>query len=289
MKNMNSVKMVAAFLTLALGSPAMAAPSVASDAPTVNTAIAEPVPAAGSVIAEPPEPEGPKVAMNSDRAAEPTLDQQLDALQVPTNQAPPGISEEKLYAVQSRFVSLKNRHEFSLGGGRNFNSDSFVSSNNLEVGYRYYLNDRWFLSTSGSYVFNEWSSGAERLIAEAEAANKAGKTPPITNATLADVALARYRADLLAGYHLFYGKFRLSMDQVFYFDQYVALGPGYVDMRLGNQFAAVAEVGLVFWFGRNVSMRMSMKDYFVREVTEKGGSWAHNIIGGLQVGYVFGG
>jgi outer membrane beta-barrel protein len=232
----------------------------------------------GSVIpAEPQAAVSPGKAAKAD--AEPTLESQLDSLSVPTNQAPPGVAAERLYAVQTRYVTLRHRHELALGGGKNFNTDSFVSSQNLDASYRFYLNDRWFLGLSGSYVFNDWSNGADRLI----------KENGTNNSTLADVAFARYRADLLAGYHLFYGKFRVSMDQVFYFDQYIALGPGYVDMVLGNQFAAVGEVGFVFWFGRSFSVRLGLKDYFVREMRTKSNGWAHNLIGGAQFGYVFGG
>lgn len=212
-------------------------------------------------------------------AEDPNLDQQLEELSTPTNELPPTVTKEKLYSVQSRYVPLRHRHEFTLGGGKNFNTDSFITSNNLDLGYRFYLTDRWYLNLNGSYVFNDWSNGANRLISEGAA----------TNSTLADVAFARYRADLLVGYNLFYGKFRVSMDQVFYFDQYVALGPGYVDMVLGNQAAAVAELGIVFWFGKSASLRFGLKDYFVKEIRTKSTGWAHNMIGGLQVGYVFGG
>lgn len=256
--------------------PAPVAAAAPTGAPTGAPEGSVIAPIAGEAGAPTPAPvEGAQAKANE----EPTLDQQLEALSVPTNQALPGVSEEALYSVQSRYVSLRHRHEFALGAGRNFNSDSFVTSNNIDASYRFYLSDRWYLALDGSYVFNDWSSGADRLIS----------SDGTTNSTLADVAFARYRADLMAGYHLFYGKFRLSMDQVFYFDQYVALGPGYVDMVLGNQFGAVAEAGFVFWFGRSTSLRFSVKDYFIKEMRTKSQSWAHNIIGGLQVGYVFGG
>jgi outer membrane beta-barrel protein len=284
MKNNKSIKMTKLILMLVVGyvghlsvGSAWAAP----DTTAASTADVSELNQAAAPVAE-PAAEPAAVAAPSpgtNASAERTLDQQLDDLQVPTNVPPPGISDEKLYSVQSRFVSLRHRHEISLGGGRNFNSDSFVTSNNIDLGYRFYLSNRWFLSLSGSYVFNDWSNGANRLI----------KTDGTENSTLADAAFARYRADLLAGYHLFYGKFRVTMDHVFYFDQYVAFGPGYVDMERGNQMAAVGEIGLVFWFGRKTSMRLSFKDYFVREMKRKSTGLEHNIIGGLQVGYVFGG
>lgn len=273
---MKKIALATILAGLALGTASIAAPTQMVGESQATVAVPSVIPA-GETSVIPQEPVAPQAAAAKD--AEPSLDQQLEALSVPTNQALPGVTEEALYSVQSRYVPLRHRHEISLAGGKNFNTDSFVNSHNIDLGYRFYLSNRWFLGLSGSYVFNDWSKGGDRLI----------QAQDVNNSQLADVAFARYRADLLAGYHLFYGKFRLSMDQVFYFDHYVAAGPGYVDWVLGNQFGAVAETGLVFWFGRNMSLRFSVKDYFVKEIRMKSQSWAHNIIGGLQVGYVFGG
>jgi hypothetical protein len=52
-------------------------------------------------------------AVNSARA-ESDLTTQLDDLRIPQNVAPTGVTTEKLYAVQNRFVSLKSALRWHL-------------------------------------------------------------------------------------------------------------------------------------------------------------------------------
>lgn len=204
-----------------------------------------------------------------------SLEDELQSLSVPSNQAPSGVSSESLYSVQSRLAPLDGRSEVTLTGAKNFTVDSFLVSQQVDLGYRYYLTERWFIGASGSYVFNSLSDSGNRLMTQ--------------NTRLPDVAYSKYRADLMAGYNLFYGKFRLTMDQVFYFDQYVALGPGVVVQDLGTHPAAVADVGFVFWFGRNYSFRLGVKDYFFHEDRRLSSGMANNLLGHVDIGYVFGG
>ncbi len=204
-----------------------------------------------------------------------TLEEQLNALGTPGNEAPAGLTGEQLYAVQTRYAPMQNRHEFSLGGGTNFSGDGFLRTGNLDASYRFYLTNRWFLGLTGNYVFNRFT--------------KAGAALVENNNLVADVAVTKYRADLSLGYHLFYGKFRVSMDEVFYLDQYVALGPGLVVLDTRRSWAGVADVGLALWFGRNFSMHVGVKDYIFYEQRRLTGSLVNNFVGYLQAGYVFGG
>lgn len=212
---------------------------------------------------EPPAPE-PK-----------SLEDELQSLSVPSNQAPSAVSSEQLYAVQSRLSPLGKRSEVTLSGAKNLTADSFLVSQEIDLGYRFYFSDRWFVGVSGSYVSNSLSGSGQRLLEESK--------------RLPDVAYTKYRADLMAGYNLFYGKFRLTMDQVFYFDQYVALGPGVVVQDLGTHPAAVADIGFVFWFGRNFSFRFGVKDYLFQEERRLSQGIANNVMSHLDIGYVFGG
>jgi len=204
-----------------------------------------------------------------------SLEDELRSLSLPSNQAPSGVSSEQLYAVQTRLAPLENRSEITITGAKNFTVDSFLVSQQVDAGYRYYLSSRWFVGASGSYVFNSLSGSGERLMNE--------------NKRLPDVAYTKYRADILAGYNLFYGKFRLTLDQVFYFDQYVAVGPGVVVQDLGTHPALVADVGFVFWFGRNFSFRVGAKDYLFHEDRRLSNGLANNVLGHVDFGYVFGG
>ncbi len=204
-----------------------------------------------------------------------SLEDQLQGLALPGNQAPVQMSTERLYAVQTRYAPLKFVHELSIGGGRNFTGDSFMVSQELNLNYRFHLNDRWSLGLGGAYVFNELSSGGKRLLA--------------SEGLLPDVAYAKIKADLSLGYNVFYGKFRLSMDQVFYFDQYVSLGAGIVKLSTSQQTGAVADAGMVFWLGRGGSVRVGIKDYVYNEKRAQSSGVAQNLIGHLDVGFLFGG
>ena len=71
-----------------------------------------------------------------------SLDEQLDQLKMPANQAPGAVSQDKLYSVQSRFVPLSKAHEVSLNGSRDFNNDGHLDSNQAGLDYRFHFNDK---------------------------------------------------------------------------------------------------------------------------------------------------
>lgn len=207
------------------------------------------------------------------------LQQELKSLQLPENQVLPQLNNEKLYASQSRFVPLALRPELSIGAAKNFNSSSFLISEELNGSLHFYLSDRFFTALYGSYVFSRLSDAGNRLWE--------------TNEIFPDICVIKYRADATLGYQPFYGKFRLSMDTVFYFDQYIALGAGFVNSDNGiEQFsgpAAVADIGMSFWFGRHWSARVGVKDYYFRENRRQGTDMVHHILAHFSVGFVFGG
>ncbi|RYZ72243.1 MAG: hypothetical protein EOP09_03480 [Proteobacteria bacterium] len=109
-----------------------------------------------------------------------------------------------------------------------------------------------------------------------------------TDGIVPDAAFVKSRFDALAGYNLFYGKFRLSMDTVWYFDQYIAFGPGYITTQYESSPALVADIGFVFWMGRNASFRFGVKNEFFKEQTLTESKTEHHMLGHLSVGYAFG-
>jgi outer membrane beta-barrel protein len=206
--------------------------------------------------------------------AENDLGEQLEALKLPSNVAPAGVTSEKLYSVQNRFTRLDRRFEFNLGGAKNFTGNGLLSMHQLNAGVIYHLNDRWSVSASGSYGFNDFTDSAYRLM------QNEGIVP--------DAAIVKWRSDLLANYNLFYGKFRMNMDQVFYFDQYVAVGPGLVNTQYGTAPAAVLDIGFAVWFGKNWSARFGAKNDIYREKTMTGNDLVDHMLGHLEVGYLIG-
>ncbi len=208
-------------------------------------------------------------------SADVDLNAQLDELKLPGNVAPAGITNEKLYSAQSRFATLARRTEFNLGVGQNFTSNGFVRMRQLNGSVLHHLTDRWSVSASGSYGFNDFTRSAEMLM--------------MNEGIVPDAAIVKWRADLLANYNLFYGKFRTSIDQVFYFDQYVSVGPGLVNTQYGTAPAAVADIGFALWIGKNWSTRFGVKNDFFREKTQLSNDLAYHMLGHIEVGYLIGG
>lgn len=204
-----------------------------------------------------------------------SLDEQLDTLNLPANQAPQISAQEKLYSVQSRYAPLSLRHELALSGARNLTADGLLTSHQVGATYRFHLGDRWSLSLTGIKIFNSLSSSGENLLGTQDLAP--------------DVDFARYSGDLSATFNTFYGKFRLGMDSVLYFDQYVSLGGGVVGLESGSSPMATADLGFVFWVGKKGSVRIGLRDQFYKERRQFSEAFSHNLIAHLDVGILLGG
>jgi len=208
-------------------------------------------------------------------ASETSLEDQLEALTLPSNQSPVSVSQESLYAIQTRYVPLKKKSELSVGLARNFTGNGLVNSNQFNLGYRFHLSNDWSISANGSYVFNSLSASGQVLLSNFK--------------VLPDTPYVKYRTDLMANYNVFYGKFRLSMDQVLYFDQYVSLGAGNMFLNYGNELAAVADVGFVFWIGKSGTIRIGVKDYLYSETRIQDRATANHVLAHLDIGFLLGG
>ena len=201
-----------------------------------------------------------------------SLEDQLKTLDA-GNQAPASANREKLYAVQSRYLPLRFKSEFTLGGASNLTSDSFLQTQQFEIGYRFHFNDRWSLGLSEAWVDNHFKSEVNNL-----------KT---NDGAIPDVPYAITRTDLMLEYNVFYGKFRWSAETVSYFDLYLALGPGMVQQNTGTVGAGVGDVGFAFWLGQFGSVRMGFKDYYYNESYRSGAQPSQNLHAHLDLGYIY--
>lgn len=218
------------------------------------------------------------VAAPSSNKSASSLEDEMTKLNIPTNQMPNSVPSESLYAVQTRLYPLQYRHELSIGMGKNFSVEGYLGSQEFDAAYRFYLNERMFLGLSGNYVSTSFNQvGLDQL-----------KT---TGTLVQEIAYAKYKVDLMAGFHIFYGKFRVSLDQVFYFDLYAALGPAYFGMANVsynyNTFGAAGDLGFVFWFGKHFTGRLGGKTYAFNAKTTRTEGLAFNILGHFDIGYVF--
>ena len=200
------------------------------------------------------------------------LESQLQALDADTS-APSAVSREKLYAVQTRTLPLKFKSEITLGGAYNLTGDSFLTTQQAQLGYHFHFNDRWSVALDYAWVNNSFKPEASEL--------------RTTNGAVPDVPYSISRTDIMAEFNLFYGKFRLGSDTVYYFDQYIAIGPGLMRQNTGTVGAAVADVGLAFWIGRWASARVGLKEYYYNEAYRSGTRGSSNLHGHLDVGVLF--
>ncbi|MBL7716679.1 MAG: outer membrane beta-barrel domain-containing protein [Bdellovibrionales bacterium] len=211
----------------------------------------------------------------SSAPAQPSLEDQLSTLSLPPNEAPLPMSSEKLYSVQTRFVDPTLRLEVSANGGTRLSGDSFLRSQEVGGSLRFYVTDRIYLQGAYAKVYNQLTSTGKQFLADEN--------------RLPDSAYASQRVDGMLGYNLFYGKFRLSMNSTMYFDHYISLGGGSVQMATGWTPSYVGETGLQLWAGKNMTFRLGIKDYFYKETRLLSSSYEHNITGLISVGWIFGG
>lgn len=213
----------------------------------------------------------PKTTVES-KKTDTTLESELNSLEV-SNKVPNNISKEKLYSIQLRAVSLVKRNEVNVGWGQNLSSNSFLKSQQLDLKYMFHFNDKWALGLGFSQVYNELTDSARRL------ADIQGVYP--------DLDFAKSRTEATIEYNIFYGKFRFTQDQAFYFDNYFALGMASHQLGSGTAQGPVADLGLAFWLSRWGSLRMGLKDYAYTEKRALTAGSANYVNGYVKMGYLF--
>ncbi len=203
-----------------------------------------------------------------------TLDKKLDDLRIPTDKVTPTLSKDKLYIVNTRYSSLRNRHELTLGGANNFTADSHLEMQQATLSYRYHLNEDWSFGLRHVEYYNDLSDAGEKLFNDS-------KIVPDT-----DYALSSQ--EIFASYNTIYGKLRFNKDTVVYFDQYIALGYGEVKLESGEVGMGILDLGFAFWIGTNFSSRVGLKNEFYKQDQLSGSRNIHNAMGYLEIGYLFG-
>jgi outer membrane beta-barrel protein len=203
------------------------------------------------------------------------LESDLSSLAIPSDRGAVSVAKDKLYAIQGRYAPLSRRHELALSLGKNFNQDGHLDSNQWGGLYRYHINDSWALGLNHFRMNNELSASGQKLLDD--------------KGVIPDRDYIKSQTDVMAEYNLFYGKLRFNMNQVTYFDQYIALGAGQVELGRGTATAAVADIGLAFWLGKKGSARMGVKNDFYKEENLNGSTNVHNMVGYFAFGYLLGG
>lgn len=215
------------------------------------------------------------IATHAVASIDTSLDDELQSLRVSENEMPKIVNQEKLFSVKDRYSPMSNRLEVSLGGGMNMTAPGFIDSQEGLFSARYFFSDQLYTKLGASYVGNGLSDSGALLLE--------------TDGIVPDLAYVKNRFDLLVGYQTFYGKFRLSMNSVLYFDHYVELGPGYLFLNASKSLSAVGGTGFVFWLGDWGSVRVGVRDYFFKEKRRLSEQSVHHLVTHLNVGYIIGG
>jgi outer membrane beta-barrel protein len=203
------------------------------------------------------------------------LKKELENLNVPNDRVTPLLSEDQLYVVNERYSSLTNRHELSMQLGNNFTAPSHMISTQRGLSYRYHLNPKWSFGARYVQINNQLSDSGQQLLQ--------------LNELVPDTDYATDSMDIFASFNTTYGKLRIGSNQVVYFDQYIALGAGTINMGNGTERMLNLDVGFDFWIGKNYSLRLGIKNEFF-EYTKLSGARAnrYNAQGYLGFGYLFG-
>ncbi len=205
-------------------------------------------------------------------AAPKSLERELKDLDV-KDAIPSSKLVERIYAVQGRATPLAMRPELTVAMAQNFSGSGFLETSQWTVEGIFHFSDRWAMAAAYSQVSNKFTKAANNLL------NTSGYLP--------DVDYAKSRMEARALYNVFYGKFRFSRSQSMSFDNYLGLGAVQNDLRSGQALGAVAEVGFAFFFPKDISVRVGVKDYFYKENRTLSQGYAHNVHGYLQTGYLF--
>lgn len=202
------------------------------------------------------------------------LEKKLDALNIPDDKVTPVLSEDKLFVVNTRYSSLVNRHELSLMGANNFTADSHLSTQSAGLAYRYHINSKWSLGLRYNRYSNELTTAGQRLFDDKK--------------LLPDTDFAFNSQELFVNYNTIYGKLRWSEETVVYFDQYIALGGGKMELASGKTNLAFLDLGFAFWLGKHMSTRVGFKNEFFKQTQLNGEVNKYNGMGYLELGYLFG-
>ena len=204
-----------------------------------------------------------------------SITKSLEALNIPDNQISPTISQDKIFVLNTRYSSLTNRHEASLSGGNNFTAPSHMESRSAGLTYRYHINPKWSVGLRHTEYYNDL--------------NKSGKTLLSQKSLIPDSDFAKSSNEIFGGYNLFYGKMRMTQKTVIYFDQYVALGAGKIDLASGSTNMGLLDLGVAFWIGNHMSARIGVKNEFYQQTLIDGDqATVHNANGYVEFGYLFG-
>ncbi len=206
--------------------------------------------------------------------AETSLDKKLDDLNIPNDQVTPVLSQDNFYIVNTRYSSLINRHEIGIQGSHNLTADSHLDVKQISGSYRYHLNSKWSFGLRYNHYSNKLTQAGQRLLDDQK--------------IVPDQDFAYNSQEIFATYNTIYGKLRWSSETVVYFDQYISLGGGQIELASGKSNHALVDLGLAFWIKKHGSMRVGVRNELYNQVKLSGENLKYNAMGYIEFGFLFG-
>jgi outer membrane beta-barrel protein len=169
-------------------------------------------------------------------------------------------AKRKRRDVRDRLFQQTNRHELTVQGGY-YVSDLFDGTYVLGGAYAYHMTEDFAIEASGAWTRIASSSAAELERTFSLLGNK-------------DRRSLLFDADLV--WDPAHGKLRLG-GAIRHFDLYVAVGAGVVDSVLASDIAANLGVGLKFFFGRAIAIRIDIRDHAYRQQLLARKEWVNDM------------
>ncbi|MFT6071360.1 MAG: outer membrane beta-barrel protein [Bacteriovoracaceae bacterium] len=206
--------------------------------------------------------------------AETSLDKKLDDLNIPDDQVTPVLSQDNFYIVNTRYSSLINRHEIGVQGSHNLTADSHLDVKQISGSYRYHLNSKWSFGLRYNHYSNKLTQAGQRLLDDQK--------------IVPDQDFAYNSQEIFATYNTIYGKLRWSSETVVYFDQFISVGGGQIELASGKSNHALVDLGLAFWIKKHGSMRVGVRNELYNQVKLSGENLKYNAMGYIEFGFLFG-
>ncbi len=169
-------------------------------------------------------------------------------------------AKRKRRDVRERLFQQTNRHELTVQGGY-YASDLFDGTGVVGAAYAYHMTEDFAVESSAAWTRIASSGGPELERAFSLLGNKNRRS-------------LLFDADLV--WDPAHGKLRLG-GSIQHFDLYVAAGAGVVDSVLSSDIAANAALGLKFFLGRAMALRIDLRDHVYRQQLLARKEWVNDV------------
>lgn len=157
-------------------------------------------------------------------------------------------AKRKRRDVRERLFQQTNRHELTIQGGY-YASDLFDGTYIVGGAYAYHMTEDFAVEASGALT---------------QIASAGGPELERTFSLLQDKSRRSLLFDADLVWSPAHGKLRLG-GSIRHFDLYFAAGAGVVDSVLSSDIAGNAAIGLKFFLGRAISVRIDVRDHVYRQ------------------------